>query len=379
MAQKMKSHVIVQNYTHVIPSNLLQLKFSPSIYKIQIPNVDKITKQYVQKKIDSEFKNYRIQLIKERPYLSIVVVGRHDGYSNNFEERSQNFINQIGYCKELVPTANIEIIIVDEATPITNSTLDQVFTIPKSLEGLVRYIIVDPKMHEKITQRMNATYPFLEYIAKNIGIQRSLGQFILTTNLDNFISPDFFEIVARKEFNEGILYIMQRYDLYENVSDHYSPETIGKLITNFSILSNYYTVRKQCSNQKIRLYFVNDSKKYYNTRSICCPGDFLLLSKKIWDVLGGFDEYPGNKHVDTIFITKLMRLIPGFYKYLLSPVILHQHHEHINLQRKTLKDGNSKKQLMKDNICYGNTKHLKLYYENNEWGLSKEFLPEVKK
>ena len=76
-----------------------------------------------------------------------------------------------------------------------------------------------------------------------------------------------------------------------------------------------------------------DDRDYHNFESYLFragAGDFLLMSRKLWDAIGGFHEMKFNTHVDNLLNLKMFKLITGFPKMFLPYTIIHQEHPHIN-------------------------------------------------
>jgi hypothetical protein len=65
----------------------------------------------------ADFVKQKFAVKPSQPYLSFVVVGRHDNFSGGFETRVHNFLDSIGKSIERAPLADIELVFVDYATP----------------------------------------------------------------------------------------------------------------------------------------------------------------------------------------------------------------------------------------------------------------------
>jgi hypothetical protein len=64
--------------------------------------------------------------------------------------------------------------------------------------------IVDPRYHDAYS--LNPRLQFLEFIAKNIGILRSRGELVLTTNSDVYLGQRVVELIAERTLEPGTLY-----------------------------------------------------------------------------------------------------------------------------------------------------------------------------
>src|SRR6187401_568720 len=74
-----------------------------------------------------------------------------------------------------------------------------------------RCFIVDLAYHDALS--LNPRLQFQEFIAKNVGIRRARGSFLLTTNTDIFLSRGVIARLASRSLERGILYRATRYDL----------------------------------------------------------------------------------------------------------------------------------------------------------------------
>lgn len=316
----------------------------------------------------SSFQN----LFDSSPYLSIVITGRHDNFSRGFEVRAQNFLDSIANAFQKVPLASFEIVFVDYATPFGTTPLSQIFTIQNNLKKRVRFISVPVDTHKHIIEKLNSTISFLEYIAKNIGIRRSKGRFILTTNPDSILSTEFFEIVSQKVFNPGVLYRAVRWDL-EEYSNHTVNE-IARALNNPWDLGKL-KINKRCGYDS-KSFAIIDSKEAFDTHSsLCASGDFLLLSKELWDSSGGFPEYPANPHVDAVFNSKMMRFIPGYARKILDQIILHQYHPRKNVFRPGIPNHVD---VMNEYCCFGHSRKLSTFADYPDWGLNNHTFNELR-
>ena len=224
--------------------------------------------------------------------LSIVVPTRIDDYGGNSSIR---FAAMIRNTSASFP--NSEIFVVEWGT---NGVRDLV---PESLKNV--WVILVP---ENVTTR----YPFfMEYVAKNIGIRRSSRKYILTINQDALFPVEMVDLLNNGELHTDVFY---RVDRIENTQ---GPLPVSKK-------------HEDCN------YMCDVGSKHPivdESRQRRCPqlhpgasGDFILASRKAWDVVGGFKEAKTNEHLDT-------RQLYAFASYGIPEVfinmpcaILHQSH-----------------------------------------------------
>jgi len=198
--------------------------------------------------------------------LTVVVTGRNDNYDGNFEERLA-----LALTSNIRNLPNAEFIFV-EWNPILDKPL-VCENLKKIFKNKIRYYVVHPKYHE---QYCTCDW-FIEYPAKNIGIRRSKGEFILCTNSDIIFSPEVCKALSSK-LDRNRMYRAVRIDIpcdYLNVS--------------FPILGKYkLSINKGLTN--------------------AC-GDFLLLHRDIWfEVTGYCEEFPEQRlHKDSQIIYMIQK------------------------------------------------------------------------
>lgn len=309
---------------------------------------------------------------RDHPYLSFVVVGRHDNFSNGFENRLQNFINSLGRGLERIPLADIELVVVDYATPEDRTPLHDTVTIPMELKGKTRFIRVPVARHERLQARLKSDLEFFEYIAKNIGIRRANGDFILSTNPDNIFPSTLFELIAAEDFNRGVLYRSVRWDTRDNTFKNATVEDLWQAVGEPWRLKQF-DVKQRCSTGDSR-FIVNDKLDKFTKQAYpCAAGDFLMASRELWSSVWGFTEIPANPNVDAVLIAKFMRLIPGYARFFIYPPNLHQKHDKVNVFRTSVENHET---AIEEYACWGESKQLKKF-DTHKWGLVGEDFDEV--
>ena len=386
-------HFIIQGFSKTsVPSAIYAALNSLNLHKCSVyfsnysHSLDLERTSYIEKIIGS--KTDVIQMISDvyktfsyqeraKPYLSIVVTGRNDNYSSTFQTRAQNFLNALNYSSFLCPLANFEVVFVDYGTSENQKLLAQILDIGNSIKGKVRYIIVNPKIHQEICKIFKKCSPFYEFVAKNIGIKRSNGEMVLTTNADNLFSTELMEIVASHQLNPYIVYTGTRWNT-DNSLLATEGITIQKLIT---LVSEVWTLKsipiQQSCKIPINRYVIIDScSQLFKYLWFCAPGDFFLLSKNYWDFIKGFDEVPANPAVDVVFHGRLMKFFPGYIRMNLYPIFIHQSHRKQNAFRRAFPHWVS---ALKQYCCDGfhfndRTRFQSLRYT---WGSNHVNLPEI--
>jgi hypothetical protein len=110
-----------------------------------------------------------------------------------------------------------ELIIV-EWNPPPGPRLHDVLTLrQKSDSFAVRFIEVPVAAHEAI--RNSDTMPLFQMIAKNVGIRRARGQFVVATNPDVLFSDALMSFLAGGDLRAGTMYRLDRHDIEANVPE----------------------------------------------------------------------------------------------------------------------------------------------------------------
>ncbi|EAY20400.1 hypothetical protein TVAG_110120 [Trichomonas vaginalis G3] len=333
------------------------------------PNAD------VKEMLKEEFKHFQ-NVWDKKPYLSLVVVGRNDNFSNGFLARTNNFVKALEYNLLAGPLANFEVVFVDYAPPGNKPKLQDVVDIPIALQNRFRFITVPVLTHYHLARKLNTTMQFLEYIAKNIGIRRASGKMIAALNPDDIISPEIFEAAAGKQFNRGTLYRVFRWDLRENWESNLTIDEIMPKMGSQSDVRTIPNIKERCGTLVVHTQIIDDQPSFKEYAILCGSGDFIMLSKDLWGAIGGFHEYPGNPNVDAAFNGKMMRLLNGYVSYTLDAPLLHQHHIRKNVQRPCMQDH---EQIINDYICNGSSPLLVNYPDMPDWGLANEQFEEVRR
>src|SRR5204863_188313 len=79
----------------------------------------------------------------------------------------------------------------------------------------VRIIQVPPELHRRY--RHAEALPLYQMIAKNVGIRRARGQFILATNIDILFSSELAAFLAERKLERGRMYRIDRHDAMSGV------------------------------------------------------------------------------------------------------------------------------------------------------------------
>lgn len=267
--------------------------------------------------------------------LSVVAASRNDNHGGNLIERMQYFVTGfVEQCKR--HSLSAELILVDWNPPEDTPPLKEALTFPEFLGPCTIRIITVPKTaHQNLDHSDHL--PLFQMIAKNIGISRAKGKFILATNIDIIFSDPLMEYL-KLQLKPGFLYRTHRYDVpselpplsqFDSLLDYchnhhfrrhvqkgsmgiregqwgffdtQSSHHKGKLSFWISKIKSLPFTHPKFLVQKIlhRLTFKN---AYTNA-----SGDFTLLSKEDWFDLRGYWEINGfSWHLDSLLLYQALK------------------------------------------------------------------------
>ena len=87
--------------------------------------------------------------------------------------------------------------------PAGSAPLESALRWPAPLPFPVRVIEVPPSVHRRLPKADEMA--FFEYTAKNVGIRRAHGEFVLATNPDNVFEPAVVDVLAGRELSRLIV------------------------------------------------------------------------------------------------------------------------------------------------------------------------------
>jgi len=265
----------------------------------------------------------------EKPKISFVVTGRNDDYGGNLINRASTFVRTLSHFADKYHLP-IEIIFV-EYNPIPDKKyLFEEIHVPRTPFVKLRGIIVPPGFHEKVKQN---NIPVLEYIAKNIGIRRANGEYILATNPDIVFSEELARHLSEENLDKNNFYRADRNDIKQNrFPEAMTPEKILKVCKK-NVTKILYTPRTHYISW--RLWFSRFIHGRTRSSLSLCPlfnyryppdrklayenaaGDFLLAHRSIWEKVHGYDQTPHNLHHDglMIHVLKTLRYTQEVFEY----------------------------------------------------------------
>jgi hypothetical protein len=218
----------------------------------------------------------------ESPFLTIVITGRNDNFGGDFNTR---FLRALRFNHDQLTAAGVshEFVFVEWSPIAGKPWLAEVLA--ERCPGLVPHTltcyVADRAYHDAFN--LNPKLQFHEFIAKNIGIRRGRGTYILTTNTDIYFSRGVLDVLRRRALEPGILYRAPRVDLKDDIDCDPMDWSILEDGRNYDA--------------------INEIRPPHYTNA---SGDFLLLDRDSYHALRGFNEvYRVAKiHMDSNFCLK---------------------------------------------------------------------------
>ena len=148
-------------------------------------------------------------------YLSLVVTARNDDHGGSLLNRMQAFVNAwIGQCRRHGLAA--ELLVVDWNPPADRCSLVDALRWPENTAPCeVRFIQVPPEVHQRYRHAVDL--PLYQMIAKNVGIRRARGRYILAANIDILFSDELVQFLAERRLQPGRMYRIDRHDVMSDV------------------------------------------------------------------------------------------------------------------------------------------------------------------
>ncbi len=149
------------------------------------------------------------------PYLSLVVTARNDDHGGNLLDRMQAFVS--GWISQArrynIPS---ELIVVEWNPPQDRPRLADALEWPDEPSPCqVRLIEVPAELHRRFAHA--EALPLYQMIAKNVGIRRARGEYVLATNIDILFSSELACFFAARRLQPGHMYRIDRYDAMNGV------------------------------------------------------------------------------------------------------------------------------------------------------------------
>ncbi len=336
-----------------------------------------------------------------KPYISFIVAARNDNYGGNFLHRLRVFLNVLlGLWDEC--ELNAELIIVEWNPPYNNPHLKDVLDLTKvPRPSMVRIIQVPSDIHNKLPN--SGKMAMFEYFAKNVGIRRAKGEYVLVTNPDVLFSEELIAYLASEKLCKKRFYRINRFDFRGSISMEATSRAILRFAKSHVYRINiredrriglcihidwlrrwYYLLSgkwpgsyggyRHSKTNKEPVIPLNDDTGIYGGVYTNASGDFLLASLESFKQIRGFPEFSDTfTHLDGYGCHQLKAL--GLEQAVFVPpcMILHaDHHREEQKSRPKVSSNEWENDLQKIRAGL-----LGPAINDENWGLADEELPEM--
>jgi len=250
-------------------------------------------------------------------YLSVVAASRNDDHGGDPLVRTQIFINNFArQCEKYDLPA--ELILVDWNPVPDRPGLSAVLTVPPDVSHCrARVVTVPNVLHRRL--KYADKLAFFQMIAKNVGIRRARGDFILATNIDIVFSDELIQFIGKQKLDSKKVYRVDRYDISSGLSCNLSvDETLQYAWANLIRTNRRYQPQvlleqlygdelfkkvcrpdpELCGLDGIEIAHQEGVWQLRPNRSVSMShlhtnacGDFMLLSREGWEAIRGYPEF----------------------------------------------------------------------------------------
>eukprot|EP00668_Euglena_longa_P036410 GGOE01046798.1.p1 GENE.GGOE01046798.1~~GGOE01046798.1.p1 ORF type:complete len:360 (-),score=19.14 GGOE01046798.1:114-1193(-) len=278
-----------------------------------------------------------------QPYLSVITATRNDHYGGRMPSayRTQQQVHNIANLA-LCHNLSIEHIVVDWNPDLSRPPLST--TLECAAYHHVRLLTVSTTQHAyalNVSGCLNEkTREMMELHAKNVGIRRARGQFLLVLNNDDLLSSAFLQFLAKQQLCPNILYSAVRYDLPQSL-EKLPPVQCGSLWERQARASGKphgaeklpAKLRAHCSRavNPVRFHFLKllDPKVVAAVKKTGIfsggAGDFNLAHRSMFVAAKGIPELCTRGAMDLWFVNTLAGRSKGHVLFV-TAVLFHQWH-----------------------------------------------------
>ncbi len=288
------------------------------------------------------------------PFLSIVIAVRNDNYGGDFNGRLQLSVQWLAHLTQKYQLQT-ELVLVNYNPVPERAGLHTSIQWPAERDYLrINMITVPEAVHLHFVQpKVRKTVPLFEFIAKNVGIRRAKGRFILCSNADILFSETFIAFLATQQLEKGVLYRCDRFDFSLHEKDRQTPgfpldqleHRLRAGVFKFFLQGGNYTLRfpralsirvavlRGYNGLRRRFYSLvrrispKISATFFLFECHChASGDMALLDRDSWHRLRGYLEDTWiSTHTDSLHVVSAR--VSGISIVVLPYPVYHQHHE----------------------------------------------------
>ena len=220
------------------------------------------------------------------PYLSLIIAARNDSYAGGMLRRLQVCIDSVVHQLEAAALRS-ELILVDW-NPAPDRSLGAALNWPAAARSCtIRLITVSPAVHAK--QRFGDRLPIIIHLARNVGVRRARGVFVLPTSADILFSDELVATFAMRQLDPAAVYRIVRHDV---------PEAVLALDLHDDRIRYCHEHVMEVQGDQ-RSYRIPGAPPLFTNAA----GDFTLMSRDMYMRLRGIPEEHEfhSMHLDSVF------------------------------------------------------------------------------
>lgn len=164
----------------------------------------------------------------------------------------------------------------------------------------VRIIQVSTEIHSRF--KNSNVIPLFQMIAKNVGIRRARGRFVLATNVDILFSNELMQFIALEQLDPHGMYRIDRHDVPAEIPPYFSLDE-ALIWCNQNVLRIYrhletvnmidgITASSSIYENSVFRKIHNWFRKLERPLHTNACGDFTILSAEYWMKVAGNPEFP---------------------------------------------------------------------------------------
>lgn len=254
--------------------------------------------------------------------ISVIFAARDPDYGGNLLHHFQVFVNGFVTLADRYGL-DYELLFVEWNPPPDKDKIFELIKWPTTArQKSIRIIEVPSAIHNRFPN--SGCMPIFEYIAKNVGIRRAKGKWILATNPDLLFNEELIRFLAYGQLSPDCFYRIDRYDVGATVPLDIPFEEQLKFCSQHVVKINkfYASIEVKRDGSALRLlgelirryrllwaYWRQTQLKNPVDGQVIGPrdglhrnaaGDFFLMHRDLWDNLRGYPELTTHSHIDAI-------------------------------------------------------------------------------
>jgi len=241
--------------------------------------------------------------------ISAVITSRNDNYGGQLNERAT-------YCFNSAIETYDEVTYVDWNSPTHSLLYDIKDNI--NFKGNFKHIVITPEIASILTNNEPDAQKCCEVLGRNIGLKRSTGDWLVSTNID-IIHP------KRKELEKAIKN-MDKNTFYTISRRHADWKMIKEFHKGEIKFQEWEALRNHLCDTTEERHFDEKTVNGDDYSIINCCGDYQMAPKNVWNDIKGFEEdLIFSLYTDTNVQKK--SVMHGFgLKALYNPALFHIDH-----------------------------------------------------